>query len=538
MIIRKPYAILIKNFKLIHAILTACMIYLVYKTYGIFSYIGEYMKTNMLAVGEDLTAVLFDVKMFWLAGIVTAGLVVMLGIMIRKKKPFLFYVVNIIIYIATLGVYSYLYDTINFIEGNIIEMTEMKLAYDIAMMLMFAQGISMILSFVRAIGFDYKKFDFGKDLMELDIQEDDDEEVEVSVNIETNVLQRGVNRKKRFAKYVYLENKFAINVLIFLAISLISFVIYLNTNVYNVVYNEGDMFLAYDLEMGVLKSYIIENDYRGKKIVDDGEVIIALETNIKAFNRNQSLTTAKTILYVDGIEYYPDEIESKDAIFDLGNTYYDGVLDYASFQKVLLVYSIPKNDRNKEMTFKYINEFETKKGALNPKYINVNLKPIKIDEKQKKEKVKLGEEIILNEFNLGATKLKINKVELKEEFVLNYKFCITTDDCYQSVEYLRAPLANTKDLALLRVNATLELDEEIDIERIYTPYSVINLFGSIVYEKDGKKYTLSSGFEKVEPTKIKSGNNYYIALNKDVLDAETITLIIKIRNKTYEYKIK
>ena len=55
---------------------------------------------------------------------------------------------------------------------------------------------------------------------------------------------------------------------------------------------------------------------------------------------------------------------------------------------------------------------------------------------------------------------------------------------------------------------------------------------------DGKKYTLSSGFEKVEPTKIKSGNNYYIALNKDVLDAETITLIIKIRNKTYEYKIK
>lgn len=66
---------------------------------------------------------------------------------------------------------------------------------------------------------------------------------------------------------------------------------------------------------------------------------------------------------------------------------------------------------------------------------------------------------------------------------MNYKFCITTDDCYQSVEYLRAPLANTKDLALLRVNATLELDEEIDIERIYTPYSVINLFGSIVYEK-------------------------------------------------------
>ena len=97
---------------------------------------------------------------------------------------------------------------------------------------------------------------------------------------------------------------------------------------------------------------------------------------------------------------------------------------------------------------------------------------------------------------------------------------------------------DTKDLALLKINATLELDKEISIERIYTPYSIINLFGSIIYEKDGKKYTLSSGFERVEPTKIKTGNNYYIALNKDVLDAETITLVIKIRNKIYEYKIK
>lgn len=538
MIIRKPYAILIKNFKLIHTILTICMIYLVYKTYGIFNYIGEYMKTTMLAVGEDLTAVLFDVKMFWLAGIITAGLIVMLVVMIRKKKPFLFYVVNIIIFIATLGVYSYLYDTINYIEGNIIEMTDLKLAYDISMMLMFAQGISMVLSFVRAIGFDYKKFDFGKDLMELEVVEDDDEEVEVSVNIETNVIKRGVNRRKRFAKYVYLENKFAINVMIFLAVSLIAFVIYLNVNVYNVVYNEGDRFLAYDLEMGILKSYLIENNYRGQKITDDGEVIVALEADVKAFYRDQTLTTAKTILYIDGVEYYPNEIESKDAIFDLGNTYYNDVLEYASFERILLVYSIPEEVSNKDFTFKYINEFEEKDNKLNPKYINVNLNPIKIDEKEKVKKVELGEDVVLNELNLGTTKLNISKFELKEEFELKYKFCISTDDCYQSIEYLRAPLVNTKDLALLKVTATLELDQEISIEKIYTPYSVINLFGTIIYEKDNKKYTLSNGFERVEPTKIKTEKNYYIALNKDVLDAETITLRINIRNKIYEYKIK
>ena len=56
MIIRKPYAFLIKHFRLIHAIMTICMGYLLYRSYLIYDYIKSYMATSMLAVNEDITS--------------------------------------------------------------------------------------------------------------------------------------------------------------------------------------------------------------------------------------------------------------------------------------------------------------------------------------------------------------------------------------------------------------------------------------------------------------------------------------------------
>ena len=84
MILRKPYAILIKNFKLIHTIITICMVYLVYKTYLIYDYIRVFMKTDMLATEKDITGELFNLQMFLLPGIIIALLIILLIVMARK----------------------------------------------------------------------------------------------------------------------------------------------------------------------------------------------------------------------------------------------------------------------------------------------------------------------------------------------------------------------------------------------------------------------------------------------------------------------
>lgn len=537
MILRKPYAILIKNFKLIHTIITICMVYLVYKTYLIYDYIRVFMKTDMLATEKDITGELFNLQMFLLPGIIIALLIILLIVMARKKKPILFYVLNILFYGVTIGIYSYLYSGLNYIETNIMELREIKLFHDITMILLGVQIVSMVLSFIRAAGFDIKKFDFGKDLMELDVQDEDNEEFEVNVNVETNVIKRMINRNKRFIKYVYIENKFIIDIILLFAIATVSVITYINVNVYNIIYNEGETFLAGNFDLGVTKSYITQQNYKGIKVASEDKVLLVVELNIKSYLKDQLLNTAKAEMVVNNNTYFPTKVEYKSLIFDLGNTYYNEEIA-TDFEKILLVYEIPKVDSGKFMQFKYINDIEVKKNKLNPKYIRVSLNPINLDEDEEVIDGKLGEELLLNKSILEKTSLIINSFDIAKEYILKYKYCVTKDECYQSFEYLKPTLNTNYNKVLLKINATLSLDDSVKIANIYSPYSLINYFGSIVYKVNGKTYTISNGISKVDSYRISTENDYYLEVNESIMQAEEIYLIIDIRNKQYKYKIK
>jgi len=495
------------------------------------------MQTKMLATEKDITGELFNTQMFLLPGIIIALLIVLLVVMIRKKKPKLFYVLNIGFYGATVAIYSYLYNQFNYIETNISELKELKLVHDIALILLAIQVISMILSFIRAVGLDIKKFDFGKDLMELDVQEEDNEEFEVNVNVETNVIKRIFNKNKRYAKYIYVENKFLIDMFILIAISAIVFLSYMNLNIYNVVYNEGNTFLAGTFNMGVTKSYITQENYRDVKITSDDTALLIVELYIKAPSRNQVFNTAKAEMVVDNNTYFPTKVEYKSAIFDLGQTYYNEEIS-TEFEKILLVYEIPSNDIEKAMQFKYINDIEIKENKLNPKYIRVDLSPINLDENDNTVDAKIGEKIQLNKDTLGTSSLTINSFDMAKEYALKYKYCISNEVCYPSVEYLK-PLVNANyNKILLKINATMEMDKNIAINNIYSPYSLINYFGVLVYKIDGKTYTTNNGFSRATAYRVSTNDDYYLEINENALKADEIYLLINIRNIQYKYTIK
>ena len=59
---------------------------------------------------------------------------------------------------------------------------------------------------IRGLGFDIKKFNFTKDIQELNIEDIDSEEVEVNVNIDTKNIIRDINRRKRELGYWIKEN--------------------------------------------------------------------------------------------------------------------------------------------------------------------------------------------------------------------------------------------------------------------------------------------------------------------------------------------
>lgn len=203
MILKKPYAFFIKNFKLFHLIIFVLSSILLYRTSLIYSFIKEYINTNPNLIGKELTDVLFVNWVYILVVLITIINIVIIIIMIRKQKPLMYYILNISLYIGVIIVYILSHKVVGSLEVMLVETKTILAIRDITNIARLLQTVSIIFYLVRATGFDIKKFDFVRDLQSLDISEEDSEEYELAVEFEKNVFIRNYKRKLRNAKYYY-----------------------------------------------------------------------------------------------------------------------------------------------------------------------------------------------------------------------------------------------------------------------------------------------------------------------------------------------
>ncbi len=538
MILRKPYAFFIKQFKLIHLILTALIAYLIYRTGLSLAFFNEYISTNQTVIDQDLTGNLFNIYMFVIPFLIILASVTILSVMQLKKKPILFYVTLIIIYIAMLFVYNHVYSTLLLMEGRLIDIRTVRMARDFLMMGFVAQALSVIITFVRATGFDIQKFNFGQDLAALEISEEDREEFEVEVNLDTDKVQRKVRRNVRFARYIYVENRFLINLVSLVLIATICFVVYLNLNIYNKVYSEKDAFLTSDFSMWINKSYITREDYEGNVITGTDHSFVVLEISLKNnFANKQKLDIARTQLVIGDKIFYHD-YNHRERLFDLGRVYDDTLLPN-NFTKWLLVYKVPNNMLvNQKISFRYVDKVDYVGGKLSPKYINVTVSPKNLDQKTKSYSYNIKDEVSFSDSILGDVKLVVNKIDIANQFKLDYQFCVNKDECYQSYEYLKPSIINQHNKTLLYLNGFIEWDEKIAVDPIPSVYKFIDLFGTFVYEINGETKIQNIILKEVRSLKIKRANDYYIELLEEVQKADKISIIFKVRDVEYKYTLK
>lgn len=534
MILRKPYAFLIKNFRLIHTILSFCMIYLIYKSYKIYSFFNEFIASNSLITDYNMSDKLFNLYMFLIPWIIIVILIILLVVMFRKKKPKLFYFINIVIYIATIVIYNYLYNTITYMQTNIISAQNVKLASDIAFIINIVQLIGAVISIIRSLGLDLKKFDFGKDLMELDIDELDDEEFEVNVDIDSNSIKRNFKKRLRYARYIYVENRTIINTVIIVLLATISFVIYININIYNAHYNEKEVFATTDYALSINKSYITRKDSKGANITKNNTSLLVLEVKIKPYGKTNAINLAKTEISIKNKVYYPTT-KYINSLVDLGETY-DGQTLQNEFENYLLVYEIPTTELSNKVIFRYLNGFNIKTSSLKPTYIKVELAPLSLDNNIKTSNISPNELVIMNDKTLGNTTITINSLEINKQFINNYNFCLTKNDCYKSIEYIKPNLNTNYDKALLKVEGYITLDKNINSTSLRNLYSVINHFGQIEYIKDGKTYKINN-FTRVTPKKYQNSSIYYLEIDSSVLEADEVYFIIRVRNYEYRFNV-
>lgn len=532
MILRKPYAFLIKNFRLIHTILTLCMIYLLYRSYKLHNFLNDTFNMTELTIARGSAEKNFNKGMFILPWIILVIVIILLVVMIRKKKPKLFYIANIALYVSLIATYNYLYGTILFMETNIVSAQTIKLAIDISFIITIVQLLFTIVSFVRSIGLDIKKFDFGKDLMELDVNEQDNEEFEVNVDVDTDSLKRKINKKFRYAKYIYVENMAIINTILIVILASIGFIVYLNNDILNVKYREGETFSTADYSFNIMSSYITQNNSKGKKITNDKTKLLILNTQINSYKISNKINLAKTLITIDGKKYYPVSKYSKD-LLDLGVVYtnqtlLNGIVNY------LLVYEIPVKAASYKISFKYLNDYKVKSNKVTPSYISVMIKPLDLDAQITGIKSELKEEYTLNKNITGTSNVMIKSIDIAPYYVNEYKYCFNINECYDSLEYIR-PLLNTNyDKYIMKVSGEFNLDQNVNNYKIKNISDLIINLGKIEYFKGDNKYTINN-FTKISAKKYQEDGIHYIEIPKDVYNADSAYLIIRLRNKEYKY---
>ena len=532
MVLRKPYAFLIKHFKLLHLILTVGMIFSMYRTEMMIDFLNNYIVSNAMVIGQPIVATLYNVWVVLTPVVILIVSSVLLVVMIRKKKPRLYYIIMVIVHIALIAIYIYGLTVFTSMEKTIVDVRVIKALRDALLYGILFQGVFTIISLIRGVGFDIKKFDFGHDLQELNISAKDSEEFEVSFNLDLSDETRKGKKFLRYLKYKYLENKFIWNMLGgLLTFSLIAFGVY-KYSVYHKTSPEGTAFNMNGFTLGADKSYLVNEDYKGNPIGDGTIYLVVVDMNMKNNSPiSKAVAPGNVELNISGDIYHHTDIYDG-MLDDLGIVYKNQKLT-TEFEHYLFVYEIPVTEIKSKMKLGFTNSDNGETA-----YVKLKVNDLTTKEPIQKE-YKLGDEATFEDSALGKTTLKIQSYELRNRFTFNYRYCTPrTNICTDSVEYLTPNLYNSNyNKTLLRLDGTIQFDENFVSGNIKDIYSFLRAFSRIEYELDGKTKTQNLYLGEVKTNKA-GKNSYFIEVLQEIKAADKITLVFQIRDNTYRYSLK
>lgn len=525
MILRKPYAFFIKHFKLFNIILTGLEIYVLYKLCFLFQFFSEYSSYPQGAIGQDLIGILMNKYLFISLAIILLSSLILLGILHIKKKPIKLYLFIIITNICIVILLLFTYNILATIQNQIIENRTAYVYRDFFAIVSILQLIIIIFTCIRSLGFDIKSFSFGKDLEELQIDVSDNEEFELQIDVDSDKFKRNINKNKRYLKYFIHENKFAIVLVSTIIVAVASYLIYSRMGIYFNAIEKDKMVEVDNFIMGTTNSYLTTLDYKGNIISSDSAFVV-VNIKLKVSGSKEKLNVARFGLVIDDtIYYHTTNYNSK--LLDLGTIYNNQVIT-SDFEHYLLVFEIPKNKENKKMYLQYDTEDD--------KQLKFKLNTIDLDGNTNLETIELGNILKFDNDLIKDGNLVINSFEVSDKFRVDYKFCITDNECYDSYEYIVPDYKSNYDKTILKISGTLELNESnISSSSLF---NFINDYGTIVYKINGETKRQEISVVEVKPSKTTVKNTYYIEVLDEIKNAENISIEFNIRNNKYTYVIK
>lgn len=522
MVLRKPYRFLIKNFKIIHLVLLLLNIYLISKTNNMLSFFNEYLESSSLISVYNLKSNLFNGLVFLLPILILGIISAILYLLFWKKKPIKFYLFNAVIFLLSLIVYIYVYSVCNTLEIKLVDIRVLKIVDNLLLIILMLQIISAIFFGVRGFGFDVKKFNFKND-SDFEILDKDSEEFEFDVNFDSNNFRRTFNQKKRNLIYGYHENKFVANVVLGI-IALIIFLLLIRFVLIKFKhYQIETTFYSNQFSFQFGESYITEENNKNKKVTDN--ILVVTKVKVRGYRKDSKFNPAQFALTINNIPYNYTLLYS-DSFKDIGTVYKNQKLDTKEFKTFLIVFEIPKKYKNRTKYIRYYNS--------NNQHKNIKIRPKSFKE-EKHEEVGLNTKLKIKN-NLMDAELTIKSIDVSSKMKLEYEFTASNskyDVIYNSYEYLVPSYTDNYEKTLLKLNYTFK-NKNGNYKKLF---DLLYYNGSIEYKINGQTKIMKNINREVKPKRVNS-SKLFIEVNKEIEKANSIVLILNIRNNIYRYKIK
>ena len=527
MILKKPYAFLIKRFRLIHIILSILLAFLLIKSYNLYSFFSRYISNVYATLSDATPSNYITVFMFLVAVLIIALSLSIFFLMKKKEKPRLLYILLSTYYLIFLIIIIYYFSLLKGLESSSLSIKDAMLYRDLALIIFLPQLPFLIITFIRGIGFDIKKFNFSKDLKELDIEQADSEEFEFVLGGDSYKYKRTIRKCIREFKYYVLENKFIFTILTGLVIAVLSIILVLNFTVYNRTYGKNQKVTANNLAIQINNSYLTNIDYTGQ-IIEKGKYFLVINTT---FTNSSGYSTVLNLssyqLKLGNKTVYPT-LNRNNYFADLGAGYQKEKIENGKSSTYILVYELNENEKSNKYTLHIVDEIEYKAGTINSKYKNVILKPGLYNSIDIIKETGLNTPVTMYESILNNSSIMIEKYEFSSKYTYSYEACIRSH-CSNKTDVV-VPDA-TKNKTLLILSGELELDTKSTFAtNLKTTLSFFDAFVQIKYDDKMSFVTNKT------PSSILG--KYILEVDGNAKNAKKIDMYITARNKRYIINLK
>ncbi len=514
MIIRKPYAFLIKNFRKIHIFLLILSLFVVYKLIDVSKFVNDFMSLGIYDLFSDPITKHITIFLNISLLLLTIGSLALVFLLRHKGKPWKLYLMPTITYFALFLVLNMIK---NFFRNYTIDVatTDLRFSRDLLMIFFILQIPAIGIYLMRIFGWDIKKFNFNADKEFLELSEEDREEIEIGLDIDKNTFIRLYKRLVRNIGYVYQEHKTICKSIIGVFIVIVLFIGYKTIFITHKSYREGDFYSINGYTFRINKTYITDKDFNGK-VIERKSKFIVVDLTIKNNSAPRTIYLENFHIKNSTSDYITTNQTYASEFKDLGDTYESTrKLKRDEELNCIIVYKVDKNlSKNKFVLFYQENGNYLRK---------IKLKLNDVSKIEDVVELQVGDSIELNSGNKSET-ISIDGVTITDR-----------TDYTTRVKTTLGSTIETKDLVIEGDSRILRIDFASDVWEAKNMIDFLNKYGKLIYkDSEGDEEVVNL----VNPiNKSYYGKSIYFKVPVELESSEDVYFDLIVRNKHYKYKL-